>query len=78
MEHGTYENSFFNKPVKQMLSRASDEVYLLADKSKLDKRALSLVLGLKDIDVLITEPVLEKEQISFLELNEIRTEFCKE
>ena len=61
-----------------MLSRASDEVYLLADKSKLDKRALSLVLGLKDIDVLITEPVLEKEQISFLELNEIRTEFCKE
>lgn len=77
LDEGTYENSIFNKTIKQIIAHVADEVYLLANANKLGKRALSLVLSLDDIDVLVTEPKLEKQQIRNLELNKIRIEFSK-
>ncbi len=74
---GAYENSIFNRTVKRAVARIADEVYLLADASKLGKHALSLVLNLDDIDVLITEQKLEKKLMQGFKSTNIRIEFSK-
>ena len=72
-----FVNWIAKKMSKQIIAHIADKVYLLADANKLGKRALSLVLSLDDIDVLVTEPKLEKQQMRDLELTKIRIEFSK-
>jgi len=43
-EEGTYENAAFNAHMKRFAAQRADEVYLLADSSKLGKKALNRVL----------------------------------
>ena len=63
---GTFENSIFNMAIKRKVARSAETIYLLADASKLDQRALNRVLDIDDIDVLITEDSLDAEQAAAL------------
>lgn len=73
---GTYENSIFNRNVKRAAASISDEVYLLADATKLGKKALSRVLDMSEIDFLITEQGLSKKQNERLAERNIQVCFC--
>lgn len=68
---GTYENSVFNMAMKRKVARSAERIYLLADGSKLGKRALNRVLDIEDIDVLITEESLSEEEASVLARNDV-------
>ena len=71
VEEGTYENSVFNIALKRNVVRNADAVYLLADSSKLGLRALHRVIGIDDIDVLVTEKALTEEQNAQLQRRNI-------
>lgn len=60
-EEGTYENAAFNAHTKRFAAQRADEVYLLADSSKLGKKALNRVLRTNQINTLITDKTLKKK-----------------
>jgi DeoR/GlpR family transcriptional regulator of sugar metabolism len=60
-EEGTYENAAFNAHTKRFVAQRAEEVYLLADSSKLGKKALNRVLRTNQIDTLITEKTLKEK-----------------
>jgi len=62
VDEGTYENSVFNIALKRNVVRNADAVYVLVDSSKLGQRALHRVIGIDEIDVLVTEETLTEEQ----------------
>ncbi|MDY6912937.1 MAG: DeoR/GlpR family DNA-binding transcription regulator [Planctomycetota bacterium] len=70
---GTYENAVFNMAVKRKAARSAKTVCLLVDAGKLEQRAFSLVLDIDEIDELVTEDVLTREQLDFLAGKNIRT-----
>ena len=72
LSEGTYENSVFNMPVKQKVTRSAEQVYLVVDKSKLGKPALNKVLNTEDIDVLITEGPLNVQELDALKSKNIQ------
>lgn len=71
-EEGTYENAAFNGYTKRFAAQRSDEVYLLADSNKFGKKALTRVLKTSQIDVLITDKVLNEKDSSAFEKNNVR------
>ena len=58
---GTYENSVANLSLKRQVARNADTVHLVVDTEKFGKRALNRVLGMEDIDMLITEPAYDAQ-----------------
>jgi len=73
VNEGTYENSIFNMAIEQKMAQTTEKVHLLVDSTKLGKRALNRVLGTDQIDVLITENVLDRGQVTSLEAMGIKT-----
>ena len=68
---GTFENSIFNMAIKRKVARSAETIYLLADASKLGRRALNRVLDTEDIDVLITDEPLSPERASALAAKDV-------
>lgn len=66
-EEGTFENAAFNRNTKRLIAEKANQVYVLADSSKLGRRALNHVLRSEQIDVLITEKPIGQQQHSELE-----------
>jgi len=71
-KEGTYENAAFNARTKRFASGRADEVYVLADSSKLGKKALIRVLETSRIDMLITDKPLKEEDLRAFENNNVK------
>jgi DeoR/GlpR family transcriptional regulator of sugar metabolism len=75
IDEGTYENSVFNIGIKRNVVRNAETVYLLVDASKLGQRALHRVIGIDEIDVIVTENVLTEEELARLKRRNIAVHF---
>jgi len=75
-EEGTYENAAFNRNTKLLVSQRARQVYLLIDSSKFGKRALNHVFRCSDIDVLITEKLLEPQAQTIMEDSNVQVEIA--
>ena len=71
-EEGTYENAAFNGYTKRFAAQRSDKVFLLADSTKLGKKALTRVLKTNQIDVLVTDKILSNKDSSAFEKNNVQ------
>ena len=60
-EEGTFENAAFNGYTKRFAAKRAERVYLLVDKNKFGKKALNSVLKTEQINTLITDEPLNKE-----------------
>ena len=54
---GTFENAAFNRAIKRQMAQQADEVFLLIDSSKFNRRALTRVLEPSQINTIITEKI---------------------
>lgn len=71
-QEGTYENAAFNSSTKRFAAGRAEKVYLLADSSKLGKKALVRVLKTDQIDVFITEKKLSESDLRVFENNNVK------
>ncbi len=69
---GTYENAAFNSATKRFAAGRAEKVYLLADSSKLGKKALVRVLKTHEIDVFITDRELNQNDLQTLADNNVQ------
>lgn len=69
---GTFENSVFNLAIKRKVARSAEMICLLADGSKLGRRALNRVLDIGDINVLITEAPVRPDWAEALAAKDIQ------
>jgi DeoR/GlpR family transcriptional regulator of sugar metabolism len=53
--------TFEEVPVKQLAIASADEVYLIADHTKLDKVSLAKVADLSAFNLFITDPQVDQE-----------------
>lgn len=76
-ELGTFENAAFNRAIKRQMAQQAEEVFLLIDSSKFNRRALTRVLDPSQINAIITDRVesshtrdlLEQHNISLISLS---------
>lgn len=54
-EEGTYEINTMEMGIKGVFVERAEEIYVLADSSKIGKRSLALLIPTEDVDYLITE-----------------------
>ena len=69
---GTFENSVFNMAMKRKVVRSAETVHVLVDASKLDRRALNRVVGIDEIDVVVTEVGLSEAHAKALSSQRIQ------
>ena len=56
-ELGTFENAAFNRAIKRQMAQQAEEVFLLMDSSKFNRRALTRVLDPTQINTIITDKI---------------------
>lgn len=56
-ELGTFENAAFNRAIKRQMASQAEEVFLLMDSSKFNRRALTRVLDPSQINTIITDKI---------------------
>jgi len=71
-EEGTFENAAFNRNTKRQIAQRANRVYVLIDSSKVGRRALNRVMGIDEIDVLVTEKAFDEADQAILERNQVK------
>ena len=67
LEHGITNRTFEEVAIKQAMIRATDEVILVVDHSKLNKKAFAEVCPIEKIDTLVIDSVDETNEKAFAE-----------
>jgi DeoR/GlpR family transcriptional regulator of sugar metabolism len=63
--------------LKEKILRISDDLILVADSSKFQRKSLIRLLGLEDINLLITDDGMQQQEVSDLENKDINVIIAK-
>jgi len=69
---GLFNSNLLLVETERAMMRCADEVVVLADHTKIGQKALTFLCGLTDIDTLIVDPGIQKEQCALIEKAEVR------
>lgn len=74
--HGTYESSMDLVEEKRSVVSISNKVVLLADHSKFETMSLCLAVKMSEIDIIMTDSMIDNEIAEQIENNKVQLQIC--